>query len=183
MRRCIVCDERTTGLKKELMCANCYNAKLVIQRSVQAMMRIHGVPLASGVCVACEVKVATCRDHRHYSKPLQVDNVCVTCNKSRGFALDLFELIMQHRGMREIDKENTAIMDVDHIPPVVQINSIDTTYSGYKIPLHEMMEATERNEIIEALETTRWNRTKAAKLLGMTFRAIRYRIDKYGIEI
>ena len=33
-----------------------------------------------------------------------------------------------------------------------------------------------------ALEQTRYNKTAAAKLLGMTFRALRYRIKKLGIE-
>ena len=36
--------------------------------------------------------------------------------------------------------------------------------------------------IIEALEKTRYNKTAAAKLLGLTFRQLRYRIKKLGIE-
>ena len=40
----------------------------------------------------------------------------------------------------------------------------------------------ERDAIIKALEKTRYNKTAAAKLLGMTFRALRYRIKKLGIE-
>ena len=35
---------------------------------------------------------------------------------------------------------------------------------------------------IEALEKTRYNKTAAAKLLGLTFRQLRYRIKKLGIE-
>ncbi len=34
----------------------------------------------------------------------------------------------------------------------------------------------------KALEKTRYNKTAAAKLLGMSFRALRYRIKKLGIE-
>ena len=40
----------------------------------------------------------------------------------------------------------------------------------------------ERDRIIHALEQTRWNRTKAAELLGMTFRQLRYRIQKYSLD-
>ena len=40
----------------------------------------------------------------------------------------------------------------------------------------------ERDQIIHALEQTRWNRTKAAELLGMTFRQLRYRIQKYSLD-
>lgn len=43
-------------------------------------------------------------------------------------------------------------------------------------------EDAERNMIIEALDQTRWNRTKAAELLGMSFRQLRYRIQKYELD-
>lgn len=48
--------------------------------------------------------------------------------------------------------------------------------------LNPMLENTEREEIIKALEQTRYNKTAAAKLLGISFRAMRYRIKKLGIE-
>ncbi len=44
------------------------------------------------------------------------------------------------------------------------------------------LESIERDAIIKALEKTRYNKTAAAKLLGMSFRALRYRIKKLGIE-
>ena len=40
----------------------------------------------------------------------------------------------------------------------------------------------ERNYIRQALERCNWNMTEAAKLLGMTFRSIRYRVAKLNIE-
>ncbi len=40
----------------------------------------------------------------------------------------------------------------------------------------------EREEILHALDQTRWNRTAAAKSLGMTFRQLRYRIKKYELD-
>ncbi len=43
-------------------------------------------------------------------------------------------------------------------------------------------EEDERTMIMEALEQTRWNRTKAAELLGMSFRQLRYRIQKYSLD-
>src|SRR5262249_9703205 len=48
--------------------------------------------------------------------------------------------------------------------------------------LGEQLEDIERTAIVKALEQTRYNKTAAAKLLGMTFRALRYRIKKLGIE-
>lgn len=40
----------------------------------------------------------------------------------------------------------------------------------------------ERQTILEALEKTRWNRTAAAKLLGISLRALRYRLAKLGLD-
>ncbi len=49
-------------------------------------------------------------------------------------------------------------------------------------PLGAQLEDIERAAIVRALEETRYNRTAAARRLGMTFRALRYRIKKLGIE-
>jgi len=55
-----------------------------------------------------------------------------------------------------------------------------------KIAAHPAWQAneedTEKHQILEALEQTRWNRTAAAKQLGMTFRQLRYRIKKYELD-
>jgi two-component system, NtrC family, response regulator PilR len=48
--------------------------------------------------------------------------------------------------------------------------------------LGDQLEDLERAAILRALEQTRYNRTQAAKLLGISFRALRYRIKKLGIE-
>lgn len=40
----------------------------------------------------------------------------------------------------------------------------------------------EKDNIIQALEKTRWNKTAAAKLLGITLRQLRYRLEKHKIE-
>jgi two-component system response regulator PilR (NtrC family) len=48
--------------------------------------------------------------------------------------------------------------------------------------LEGQMEHIQREAIIRALEQTRYNKTKAAELLGMTFRQLRYRVKKLGIE-
>jgi two-component system, NtrC family, response regulator PilR len=49
-------------------------------------------------------------------------------------------------------------------------------------PLGDQLEDVERTAILQALEAARYNKTAAAKALGMTFRALRYRIKKLGIE-
>jgi two-component system response regulator PilR (NtrC family) len=50
------------------------------------------------------------------------------------------------------------------------------------LPLQERLDLVERKAILRALEQTRYNRTAAAKLLGITFRALRYRMERLGIK-
>jgi two-component system, NtrC family, response regulator PilR len=50
------------------------------------------------------------------------------------------------------------------------------------LPLHEYLDQIEREQIVKALEKTRFNKTAAAKVLGITFRSLRYRLDRLGIE-
>ena len=65
----------------------------------------------------------------------------------------------------------------DSLEPEKPLTSIE------KLPAwNPINEDEERALIIRALEQTRWNRTKAAELLGMTFRQLRYRIQKYGLD-
>ena len=48
--------------------------------------------------------------------------------------------------------------------------------------LQPWLDELERRRILEALEQTRWNKTQAAKLLGISFRALRYRLDRLGLS-
>ena len=58
---------------------------------------------------------------------------------------------------------------------------IDKTDS-LKQGLDPALNNQEREAIVKALKQTRYNKTAAAKLLGISFRALRYRIKKLGIE-
>ncbi len=44
------------------------------------------------------------------------------------------------------------------------------------------LEGQEKSSIMQALEKTRWNKTAAAKLLGLSLRQLRYRLEKYNID-
>ena len=50
------------------------------------------------------------------------------------------------------------------------------------LALHDFLDQIEREAITKALEATRFNKTAAAKLLGITFRSLRYRLDRLGID-
>jgi two-component system response regulator PilR (NtrC family) len=69
--------------------------------------------------------------------------------------------------------------DLQLSPPV---ESDEPPPPGNKWPLQDYLDRVEREAILEALERTRFNRTAAAKILGITFRALRYRMERLGIN-
>lgn len=50
------------------------------------------------------------------------------------------------------------------------------------LPLQDYLDRMEREKILQALEQTGGNKTAAARLLGVTFRSLRYRVERLGIE-
>jgi two-component system response regulator PilR (NtrC family) len=82
----------------------------------------------------------------------------------------------------------SGVITADHIKlrttarptATAQLPTAPTAAGG--AALGEHLEEIERDAIVKALEKTRYNKTAAAKLLGMSFRALRYRIKKLGIE-
>ncbi len=63
----------------------------------------------------------------------------------------------------------------------------DSAHGGHgadlpHLSLPEKLESIERRAIMDALVKTRYNRTAAAKLLGVSFRALRYRMERLGIK-
>lgn len=49
-------------------------------------------------------------------------------------------------------------------------------------PLQDYLDDQERHAILDALQKTRFNRTAAARLLGVTFRSLRYRMERLGLN-
>jgi len=93
--------------------------------------------------------------------------------------------------IQEDDIRLRTVGRVDIPPPgnangEVLIQNSDSTPRRVDHPasaaLGDRLEGMERDAIVRALEQTRYNKTAAAKLLGVTFRALRYRIKKLGIE-
>jgi two-component system response regulator PilR (NtrC family) len=85
--------------------------------------------------------------------------------------------------------ENSTITREDLQLPAGMVVSHDTTaevaaqkVSTGDVPLDTYMDNIEKDALIKALEQTRYNKTAAAKLLGITFRALRYRLKKLGLE-
>ena len=54
---------------------------------------------------------------------------------------------------------------------------------GVQLPAHGIdLEQLERSLVVQALERSGWNQTRAATLLGVNRDQIRYRIEKFKLE-
>jgi two-component system response regulator PilR (NtrC family) len=87
-----------------------------------------------------------------------------------GASIDATDLMLPQRGPRQ-DQEATAATSA---PPAVAA-SADGGLDDYISNL-------ERTAIVKALEESRYNKTAAARKLGITFRALRYKLKKLGID-
>ena len=75
------------------------------------------------------------------------------------------------------------LITVEDLPLEVRHEVGPTAEGAFKLPPEGInFEDVERNLIVQAMEQTDYNITKAAKLLGLTFRTLQYRLDKFGIK-
>ena len=76
----------------------------------------------------------------------------------------------------------TALEHQQEAPPAFRS---DILVSAKKLPdegLELYLENIEKDILLNALNLTHWNRTLAAKKLGMSFRSLRYRLKKFGLD-
>jgi transcriptional regulator with PAS, ATPase and Fis domain len=81
--------------------------------------------------------------------------------------------------------ENDTITTDDLPPEMTQGTSLATVDGDtqFKLPPEGVnFEDVERSLIMQAMERTDNNITKSAKLLGLTFRTLQYRLEKFGIK-
>ncbi len=85
---------------------------------------------------------------------------------------------------RAVTLEVNSLITVGVLPKRISGRSMEKDVSSIKvteegIQMEEIVAQLEKAWIAQALEITKDNRTEAAKLLGISFRAIRYRLQKY----
>jgi two-component system response regulator PilR (NtrC family) len=88
---------------------------------------------------------------------------------------------------RCVTLEQSDQLTAENLPTKLIERSAATTPTEMDIPpdgidLNRTMENTERKLITKALEMTGGNRSRAARLLGISFRSLRYRLVKLGME-
>ncbi|MEA3277686.1 MAG: sigma-54 dependent transcriptional regulator [Pseudomonadota bacterium] len=103
-------------------------------------------------------------------------------------ALERYPFPGNVRELENILERAIALSDGDSISAadlyLPQADSTDPAHAAPTDaqPLEDYLDEVEKHAIVQALEETRWNRTAAAKKLGMTLRSLRYRLSKLGIE-
>ena len=106
---------------------------------------------------------------------------------------------MMERAITLSDENSIDLPHLQTAPlrPIAQTNYANTTQQGTvgndqlshvpsrKLPeegLELYLEKIEKEILMNALNLTHWNRTLAAKKLGMSFRSLRYRLKKFGLD-
>ena len=64
----------------------------------------------------------------------------------------------------------------------IRENGVLQAFVPGKMQIQDYLDAVERDIIERALQETRYNRTQAAKLLGISFRSMRYRMERLDIN-
>ena len=80
----------------------------------------------------------------------------------------------------EIGQDGLQLESFEASPPDVVVAQPAT--SSIALPLQDYLDRLEKESIVEALEKTKYKRTAAAKLLGITVRSMRYRIERLGLN-
>lgn len=116
-------------------------------------------------------------------KPAHLAPDAVALLKNHGFPGNVRELEnMLERAMTLAEDEVIRTEDIHLQTPAPDAGSDVADTAPGQQPLGTYLGDVEKEAIRKALEQTRYNKTAAAKLLGMTFRQLRYRIKKLGME-
>ena len=131
--------------------------KLIAQNLLEKIAALHEAPPAKLAPCALE----KLKNHYFEGNVRELNNIL-----ERAFSLSEKQLIKA---------ENLMIKETK-APP----KNIDIDIAGMTLP--DYLEHLEKQAILEALNKTRQNKTAAAKILGVSFRTLRYRLNKLGLN-
>ncbi|WP_438971813.1 sigma-54-dependent transcriptional regulator [Methylophaga sp.] len=94
---------------------------------------------------------------------------------------NILERAMTWSEGKSIEEGDLMLPEHEHHPESLQQKTDFSSLSN--VPdLESKLEDQEKQLIMQALESTRWNKTAAAKKLGISFRALRYKLKKLEID-
>jgi two-component system response regulator PilR (NtrC family) len=130
--------------------------------------------------------------------PLLAEHLLKRINTEEGVSISdaAMQALMSHDfggNIRELEntlERATALMDgnvieVEDLALISRTTADDSeapTFTPGDAPITEYLEHVEKEALVDALEKTRGNKTDAAKLLGISFRTIRYKLEKFGLK-
>lgn len=96
---------------------------------------------------------------------------------------DSTEIEVEHLQASTLRSSSIAVIEATVANP--SIPQQPALQAKQKLPqegLEQHLENIEKQILLDALNMTHWNRTLAAKKLGMSFRSLRYRLKKFGLD-
>ncbi|MEE9493326.1 MAG: sigma-54 dependent transcriptional regulator [Gammaproteobacteria bacterium] len=119
-----------------------------------------------------------------YDKPALTDEASNTlqCYAYPGNVRELENILERALALCDGKQITTEDLQLPTAAESLQQIPDDTLQPPEGIPLEDYLQSIERNAIEKALQQTANNKTAAAKILGITFRALRYRLQKLGME-
>ncbi len=147
-----------------------------------------------------ELRMPSLRDCRE-DIPLLVNNILARLAAEAGMPLPrlteaALKILCEHNfpgNVRELEnvlERALALLSEDtidvadlHLAPVARAPAdFAEALPMAQSSLQDHLDQIEKQVILDALQKTRFNRTAAAKLLGVTFRSLRYRMDRLGLK-
>jgi len=145
---------------------------LLVDHFVARLNRLKGRDIAG----VSDAALARLMEHDFPGNVRELENILeramAMCD---GNSIDADDLMLPQRGPRSSFQESAPAM-AGHAPPPAAPQAADN--GG----LDDYISNLERTAIIKALEESRYNKTAAARKLGITFRALRYKLKKLGID-
>ncbi len=86
------------------------------------------------------------------------------------------------RALALIGGSEIGVEDLYLAPLPESGENVPATAGGAGASLQDYLDRVEKQAILDALQKTRFNRTAAARLLGVTFRSLRYRMERLGLN-
>lgn len=115
-------------------------------------------------------------------KPPKLSDSAIKALKNYAFPGNVRELEnILERAMALHENNHIAASDLNLVQNTEEILAAEE-FNAEKHSLESFLEDIEKKALTSALEQNRWNKTATAKQLGLTFRSLRYRLKKLGLE-
>ena len=116
-----------------------------------------------------------------HGRKVRLDSEALRMLKAYAFPGNVRELEnILERALALAESDTIGADDLNLAPAADLLSS--SGQDGVPANLQDYLDRMEREAIIKALEQARHNKTAAARLLGITFRSLRYRLERLGIE-